>query len=321
MTTRRQWLQGIGAAVGSLGLAPIGVRAAAQDRPSASALIERAIPKTGERLPIIGLGSSATFAQVASREDVSALREVLARMVELGGRVFDTAPGYGASEETAGRIAQELGLASRLFWATKLNVAPWGGGTADPAAARRQIDASFARIGRSVIDLIQIHNMGDPRTQLPLLRAVKDEGRVRYIGATTTFAQQYEALLQTMRSEPLDFIGTNYAIDDRDAERTILPLAQERGIAVLVYAPFGRTRLWRRVAGRSVPDWAREFDAYSWAQFFLKFAASHPAVTAVTPATSRAENMADNMGAARGRLPDAAMRRRMIELVDSLPGA
>jgi len=323
MKTRRQWLQRIGAAAGSLALAPVGVRAAeaARNEPPAGTLIERTIPKTGERLPIIGLGSSATFAQVASREDVSALRDVLARMVELGGTVFDTAPGYGASEETAGRIAQELGIAPRLFWATKLNVAPWGGGTAEPAAARRQIEASFARVGKRTIDLIQIHNMGDPRTQLPILRALKDEGRVRCIGATTTFAHQYEALQQTMRSEPLDFIGTNYAIDDRDAERTILPLAQERGIAVLVYAPFGRTRLWRRVAGRSVPDWAREFDAYSWAQFFLKFAASHAAVTAVTPATSRAENMADNMGAARGRLPDAAMRRRMIELVDSLPGA
>ncbi|NLZ41606.1 MAG: aldo/keto reductase [Comamonadaceae bacterium] len=321
MTTRRQWLQRIGAAAGSLGLVPIGARAAAQDQPSTGALIERAIPKTGERLPIIGLGSSATFSQLAGREDAGALREVLARMVELGGRVFDTAPGYGASEETAGRIAQELGIAPRLFWATKLNAAPWGGGTADLAAARRQIDASFARIGRSVIDLIQIHNMGDPRTQLPLLRALEDEGRVRYIGATTTFAHQYEALLHAMRSEPLDFIGTNYAIDDRDAERTILPLAQERGIAVLVYAPFGRTRLWRRVAGRGVPAWAGECDAHSWAQFFLKFAASHPAVTAVTAATSRAENMADNMAAARGRLPDEAMRRRMIALVDSLPAA
>ncbi len=284
-------------------------------------LITRAIPKTGERLPIVGLGSSATFSQAARTEDVAALRDVLARMVALGGTVFDTAPAYGASEEVAGRIAQELGIAQRLFWATKLNVAPWGGGAADPAAARRQVETSFRRIGRPAIDLVQVHNLGDLRTQVPMLRALKDQGRVRYIGVTTTFEGQHDELLHTMRSEPIDFIGTNYAIDDRGAERAILPLARERGIAVLVYAPFGRTRLWRRVAGRSVPDWAREFGAVSWAQFFLKYVATHPAVTSVTPATSRPQNMSDNMGAATGALPGEAMRRRMIALVESLPAA
>ncbi len=241
-------------------------------------------------------------------------------MVELGGTVFDTAPAYGASEEVAGRIAQELAIAPRLFWATKLNVA-WGGGPADPAAARRQLETSLRRIGKPVIDLIQIHNLGDMRTQLPLLRELKAQGRVRYIGVTTTFESQYVELVRTMRDEPIDFIGTDYAIDDRHAEETILPLARDRGIAVLAYAPFGRTRLWRRVAGRPVPEWAREFDAHSWAQFFLKYLASHPAVTAITPATSRPDNMADNMGAAMGRLPDEAMRRRMIALVEALPAA
>src|SRR5690606_8685700 len=142
-----------------------------------------------------------------------------------------------------------------LFWATKLNVAPRGG-AADPAAARRQLEASFERIGKPVIDLIQVHNMGDVRTQLPMLRELKEKGRVRYIGVTTTFESQYEELVRTMQSEPIDFIGTDYAIDSRDAERSILPLARERGIAVLVYAPFGRTRLWRRVAGRQLPAWA-----------------------------------------------------------------
>jgi len=281
-------------------------------------LITRAIPASGQQLPIIGLGSSATFAQVARGEDAAALRAVLARMLELGGAVFDTAPQYGASEEVAGRIAQELGMADKLFWATKLNVARRGG-TADPAEARKQIEASFNRIGKRVIDLIQVHNMGDVRTQLPILREYKAQGRVRYIGITTTFDNQYADLIQTMRSEPLDFIGTDYAIDGRDAEQTILPLARDRGIAVLVYAPFGRTRLWRRVLSRKVPDWAAEFGANTWAQFFLKYVASHPAVTAITPATSRADNMADNMGAAAGPLPDEATRKRMIALVDDLP--
>ena len=342
MTTRRDWLRGIGATAGMLALVPGAARGTdtarstdaakgadgargdehARGAPAARAEpITRAIPKTGERLPIVGLGSSATFSQVARNEDVGALREVLVRMTALGGTVFDTAPAYGASEEVAGRIAQESGIARRLFWATKLNVAPWGGGAADPAAARKQLETSFARIGKPVIDLVQVHNLGDLRTQLPILRQAKEQGRVRYIGVTTTFEGQYVALLRTMRGEPIDFIGMNYAIDDRDAERAILPLARDRGIAVLVYAPFGRTRLWRRVAGRTVPEWAREFDASSWAQFFLKYVASHPVVTSITPATSRPENMSDNMGAAFGRLPDDAMRKRMIELVESLPAA
>jgi aryl-alcohol dehydrogenase-like predicted oxidoreductase len=308
MTTRREWLQRMAAAGALLAL----------ESRAQPALITRPIPSTGERLPIVGLGSSATFAQVARSEDAAALRAVLARLVELGGTVFDTAPAYGASEEVAGRIAQELGIAQRLFWATKLNVAGRSG-SADPAAARRQLEASLRRVGRTAVDLVQVHNMADVRTQLPILREYKDRGLVRYIGVTTTFEGTYEELVQTMRNEPLDFIGTDYAIDERHAEKTILPLARDRGIAVLVYAPFGRTRLWARVRGREVPDWAREIDADSWAQFFLKFVASHPAVTAITPATSRPANMADNMGGARGRLPDEAMRKRMIEHVEALP--
>ncbi len=298
MTTRREWLQAVAA-----------LAAAHSTKISANTeIITRPIPATGERLPIVGLGSSASFAQVARGEDIGALRAVLERMVSLGGRVFDTAPAYGAAEEVAGRIAQELGITQRLFWATKVN-----------AAARRQLETSFRRIGKPVIDLVQIHNMADVRGQLPILREYKAQGRVRYIGVTTTFEGQYAELEQTMRNEPIDFIGTDYAIDDRQAEERLLPLARDRGIAVLVYAPFGRRRLFRRVAGRKLPEWAAELDAGSWAQFFLKYAASHPAVTAITPATSRPENMADNMGGARGRLPDEALRKRMIQFVEALP--
>jgi aryl-alcohol dehydrogenase-like predicted oxidoreductase len=312
MKTRREWLFGM---AGAGGLLALDARLALA---SGAKLITRAIPRSGERLPIVGLGSSATFAQAARSEEVAALRAVLGKMVELGGTVFDTAPAYGASEEVAGQIAQQLGIEKKLFWATKLNVAGWGGGTADPDAARRQLETSFRRAGKPVIDLVQVHNMGDLRTQLPILREYKEKGRVRYIGVTTTIERQYDDLVRLMKSEPIDFIGTDYAVDERHAERTILPVAQDRGIAVLVYAPFGRTRLWQRVKGRQLPDWARELDANSWAQFFLKYVASHPAVTAITPATSRVANMADNMGAAVGRLPDAAMRKRMIELVEGL---
>jgi diketogulonate reductase-like aldo/keto reductase len=163
--------------------------------------------------------------------------------------------------------------------------------------------------------------MGDARSPLPILRQAKAKGRVRYVGVTTIFESRQDELLRTMRSEPIDFIGTNCATDDCDAERTILPLARDRGIAMLVYAPLGGMRLWRRVAGRSVPEWVREFGAVSRAQFFLKYVASHPVVTAITPATSRPENMADNMGAAIGDLPDEAMRKRMVTPIEGFPAA
>ncbi len=314
---RRTWLQTTLAAASTSALSSAWAQTLANTGP----LITRPIPSSGQRLPIIGLGSSATFAQVARSEDREALKNVMAKMVELGGTVFDTAPSYGASEEVAGKIAQDLGIAQKLFWATKLNVAPRGGGAADAAAARAQLEMSFKRIGKPVIDLVQIHNMGDVQTQLPILREAKEKGRIRYLGITTTFSNQYDSMIDTMRSQKIDFIGTNYAIDDLFAEKTILPLAQERGIAVLVYAPFGRTRLWSRVKGQAVPEWAKEFDATTWAQFFLKFVASHPAVTCITPATSRVSNMIDNMAGGVGRLPDAAMRKRMIQLIDSLPNA
>jgi aryl-alcohol dehydrogenase-like predicted oxidoreductase len=206
-----------------------------------------------------------------------------------------------------------------VFWATKLNVAGFGGGPADPARARQQLDTSFRRLGRDKIDLIQVHNVGDPATQLPILAEAKSAGRLRYLGVTSTFKPQYATLERLMRNEKLDFIGIDYAVDNLDAEKTMLPLAQERGIAVLGYMPFGRTRLWDRVKGHEVPAWAAEFGATTWAQFFLKFAGSHPAITVVTPATSRAEHMLDNMVAAHGRLPDQAERKRMVELIESLP--
>lgn len=316
MMNRRTWLR-TAAAVASASTLP---QVWAQSLTGSGQLITRAIPTTGERLPIIGLGSSATFAQVARTEDHDALKAVLAKMVELGGKLFDTAPSYGASEEVAGKIAQELGINKKLFWATKLNVAPRGG-KAEVAAARKQLEASFKRIDRSVIDLIQVHNMGDVTTQLPILREAKQQGRIRYLGITTTFENQYAELIETMRTQQVDFIGTNYAIDDLFAEKTILPLAKERGIAVLVYAPFGRARLWARVKGQQVPDWAKEFDATTWAQFFLKFVASHPTVTCITPATSRVANMVDNIGGGIGRLPDEAMRKRMIDFISGLPNA
>jgi aryl-alcohol dehydrogenase-like predicted oxidoreductase len=314
MPTRRECLALTANACAVLALQPRLI--AAQQR---GALITRPIPSTDEPLPIIGCGSSATFSQAAGNEDAEAVRSVLRAMIEHGGSVFDTAPGYGASEEFAGKIVGEMDAHDEIFWATKLNVAGFRGGTADPVAARAQVAASFDRLGREKIDLIQVHNVADLATQFPILRELKQQGRVRYIGTTSTFKPQYETLERFMRDETPDFIGIDYAVDNLSAEERIFPLARERKIAVMVYMPFGRTRLWERVKGHEVPAWANEFGAETWAQFFLKFAASHPAVTVVTPATSRAEHMIDNMTAARGRLPNEEERRRMVELIGSLP--
>jgi aryl-alcohol dehydrogenase-like predicted oxidoreductase len=313
MMDRRAWLKHALAAGAALGLAP---RIAATAAP---ALLRRPIPSSGEQIPVIGLGSAATFRSAAEGEDAEGLAAVLRTLVDGGGSVFDTAPSYGESEEVAGRLARQHGLTRNLFWATKVNVAPRGGGGADPAAARAQIEESFRRVGTPAIDLIQVHNLGDVPVQLGILKELKAAKRLRYLGVTSTSEPQYPRLLQVMREEPLDFIGVDYAVDNREVEREILPLAQERGIAVMVYVPFGRTRLFRRVAGRPLPDWAAEFDAASWAQFFLKFVVGHPAVTVVTPATSRASHMADNLGGGSGRLPGAALRARMVEFVEALP--
>jgi aryl-alcohol dehydrogenase-like predicted oxidoreductase len=311
--TRRDWLAMTLGASASLALNPVSLFG--QQR-----LLTKAVPSSGQMLPVIGLGSSATFAQVARKEDVAELRAVLQALVTGGGTVFDTAPSYGSSEEVAGRIVREAGLMDQVFWATKLNVARQGG-SADVAAAKAQVEASFQRMPKKRIDLIQVHNMGDVKTQLPILKDLKAQGRVRYVGVTTTFEPQYPEIVATMKAEPLDFIGVDYAIDNREVETTILSLARDRGIGVFVYAPFGRTRLFKRVGERPLPDWAAEFDAKTWAQFFLKFALSHPAVTVVTPATSQAKNMVDNLGGGVGRLPDEAMRKRMIAFVDALPSA
>ncbi len=324
MLSRRDWFGatfGVGA---SLALTPSLLRALESSARliQPGDLLKRAVPSTGEMLPAVGLGSSATFQQVARSEDVTALRDVLRTMVEKGATVFDTAPSYGSSEEVAGKLARELSLTDKIFWATKVNVVGRGGdGKADPAAARQQIETSLARIGKQKVDLIQVHNMADVPTQLGILNELKAAGRVRYTGVTTTSERTYPGLLDVMRNESLDFIGIDYAVDNREVEEEILPLAQERKIGVLVYAPFGRTRLWARTSGVEVPAFAKELGINSWAQYFLKFVLGHPAITVVTPATSKPANMIDNLGALTGPLPDEAARKQMVAFIDALPAA
>lgn len=324
--SRRNWLRTTAGAGAALALNPriFETLQTLQSQP----LIQRAIPKTGEQLPVIGLGSADTFSQVALREsrteEYDAIGAVLKALVDGGGTVFDTAYAYGASEQVAGQVAEELGIAERIWWATKVNAARVGGGesgSADPAEARYQIQRSFLRLRRPRIDLFQVHNMGDPPTQLALLKELKALGYVRYIGITTTFEAQYSALVDVMEREPIDFIGIDYAIDHRTPEEVILPLAIEREIGVLVYMPFGRRRMWSRIGERPLPDWAGELDAHTWAQLMLKFVIAHPAVTVACPGTSNPEHMIDNLAAGRGRIPDPDQLERIVRLVESLPAA
>lgn len=315
MLTRRDYLKN-SALLGAACALPGGLLQAIEN----NNLITRAIPKTGEKLPIVGLGSSATFRQVAQSEDVSALADVMQTLLDNGGSVFDTAPSYGASEEVSGQIARDAGTTEKIFWATKVNVARRGGGRADAEKARQQLANSFKYIGKDPIDLIQVHNLADLPTQMPIIQELKEEGHVRYIGTTITQAGRYGELERAMRAYPIDFIGVDYAIDDRVAAESVLPLAEELGIATLIYVPFGRRRLFSRVQGVDVPGWAREFGIDTWGKYFLKYVAAHTATTCVTPATSKPKNMLDNIGAAYGELPDVATRQKMEQFIDALPG-
>ena len=317
MLTRRDWLRITAGAGAALTLDPR-LLAALQSGPVGT----RAIPSSGEQVPVIGLGGRWISAN-SSADELAGHRAVLhalAEGAEGAGRLFDSAAGYGGggSEEYAGQWAAEDGFQDQIFWATKVNVA--GRGSADPAEVRAQIERSFERMRLDVIDLNQVHNMGDPPTQLGVLQEYKESGRIRYIGMTTTSENQYGELAQVMRDYPIDFIGIDYAIDNRVAEERIFPLALDRGIGVLVYLPFGRSRMWQRIGDRSLPEWASEFDAHTWAQFMLKFAVAHPAVTVACPGTGDPEHMVDNLGGGRGRLPTPDHLRRMSQLVESLPG-
>jgi aryl-alcohol dehydrogenase-like predicted oxidoreductase len=331
MVSRREWLE---MTLGAGAVAAISGRAGAQNASRAFAeaaaalqqsVITRAIPSSGEKIPVVGLGTSATFSSLAGRAELAQLKEVMSAMVERGARVFDTAPSYGASEQVGGQIAAELGIADKIFWATKVNAAGGRGGgvspEALPAAARAQIEASFTKLKVAKIDVMQVHNLAQIPIQLPIAREFKQAGRVRYVGVTTTSDNAYQQLIDIMKSEPLDFIGVDYAVDNRGVEEAILPLATEKKIGVLAYVPFGRTSLFRRTANTPLPDWAKDFDAATWAQFFIKYVISHPSITAVTPATSDRAHMLDNIGGGIGKLPDEATRAKMRSFIDALPPA
>ena len=276
-----------------------------------AAIRKRPIPRSGELLPVVGLGTARTF-DVGTDPNLRApLQEVLRLFVERRGSLVDSSPMYGNAETVVGDLAAALGVQKSLFLATKV----WTRGRRQGV---QQMENSMRRMQSQRIDLIQVHNLVDWRTQLNTLREWKEAGRTRYLGATHYLLSAFDDLERIGKEENLDFIEIPYSIETREAERRLLPAAADRGTAVIVHSPFETGGIFRRVRGKSLPSWAAEFDCQSWAQFFLKFILSHPAVTCVIPATRKPKHLVDNMQAGHGRLPDARTRRRMVEHLNQL---
>ena len=277
----------------------------------APTLVARQIPASGERLPVVGLGTYQSFDAGDAALERDPLREVLQLFVQQGGKLVDSSPMYGRSESVIGDLSARLGITERLFMATKV----W---TSGRQAGIRQMEESMRRMGVTRMDLMQIHNLLDWKTHLGTLQQWKAQGRIRYIGITHYHAGAYAELQRLMKTGNFDFVQFNYSIVERDAEAELLPLAQTLGIAVIVNRPFAQASLFARVRGKSVPSWAEAFDCRSWAQFFLKYIIGHPAVTCVIPATAKPDHLLDNMRAGMGRLPDDATRRKMATFMDNL---
>jgi len=276
-------------------------------------LIQKKIPSSGEMIPVIGLGTARRYEEVTSEAEKVPLRETILKFKEVGLKVIDSSPSYGTAEAVVGEIAEGLKIRDSLFLATKVSLRRGG-----KNEGLKQIDQSFKRLRTNKIDLIAVHNLLDTQTQLATLREMKAAGRIRYVGITTSFDNQYGEFEETMKKETLDFVQVDYALDNRDAGTRIIPLAGDRGMAVMINLPFGRGRLFRAVEGKKLPEWAAEFDCTSWPQFFLKYIVSHPSVTCAVPGMAKAEYVVDNVGAARGRLPDAVMRKRMEQFIDGV---
>ncbi len=321
MISRREWLGLTLAAGATLALSPRLLRAAQQQ---GGTLMQRAIPSSGEMLPVISFGARAA--------DPAVLKEILKTLVDNGGKVVDVLHGGPVGEQGARAAAAELGIQNQLFWTTPLSVTvpllPGYTGPplkADAAAVRGALEEKLTKFAAPRIDLVMVGTGVDIPTHLGVLREMKKEGRVRYIGIHhLAFPPKapmppFGELESIMRTEQIDFIGTDYSVGDRRLEETILPLAQERKIGVMAYFPFDRSRIFKRATDTPLPEWAGEFDARTWAQFFLKYVLSHPAVTVARAGTTNPAHMLDNIGGGIGRLPDEAMRKRMAQLVDALP--
>jgi diketogulonate reductase-like aldo/keto reductase len=302
---RRSFLRLMGGLAASLGCYPSALSA------QQAAVIKKAIPSTGERLPVIGMGTSRTFDAGDDPQLQSTLLEVLQIFFDRGGAVIDSSPMYGSAEKVTGDLLKSISIKKSLFAAIKV----WTDGRQEGI---EQMKRSMQLMGVERFDLMQIHNLRDWQVHLETLKAWKSEGKVRYIGITTSHGRFHDELEAILEIEPFDFVQFSYNIANRVVEQRLLPIAAERGMATLINRPFQRGDLFRQVKGKPLPDWADEFDCASWGQFFLKFVVSHPAVTCAIPATSKPHHMMDNMGAGFGRLPDAALRKKMLAHFESL---
>ncbi len=282
------------------------------DAEAAGPQLMRTIPKSGEKIPAVGLGTAHTFNVEREAALVAPRREVVRLFFREGGRVVDTSPSYDASEALAADLIREAGAGDRAFIANKISTR--GGREAGVG----QLNESMRLYRRKMIDLEQVHNLRDTDIHLKTLRKWKDAGRVRYIGVTHFRPSAYEDLEAVIKREPLDFVQFQYNILVRDAERRLLPLCADKGVAVMVNLPYARGRVFRAVKGKGKPGWLKEFGAESWGQFFLKYILSHPAVTVIIPATRKPKHLLDNMGAGRGLLPDAHARQKMVRLWESV---
>ena len=279
--------------------------------PTDAAIGRRRIPASGEMLPLIGVGTSRVFEVGDTPQARSGPREVLGLLRTVGNAMLDTSPMYGTAETVAGDLMAELDARSRLFVATKV----W---TSGREAGIAQMERSLARLRTDRVDLMQIHNLLDWQTHYATLQQWREQGRIRYVGVTHYHAGAHAQLETVMRAVPLDFVQLNYSLAEPEAAQRLLPLAQERGIAVIVNRPFARGELFAMTRGHDLPGWTAEFDCASWAQFFLKWILGHPAVTVAIPGTGKLRHLQDNLAAARGRLPDAAQRTRMQQWIAAL---
>lgn len=301
MPIDRRTFLGISTALATLRAAPAlaAVQAATVEAP-----MRRKIPGTNEQLPVIGMGTADTFNVGRTSEERAPLGEVLAMLLQrIPHAVVDTAPSYGSAEVVTGDLLQAANARRNVFVATKIS--------SGAPNAIEQFTQSRADLRSDVVDLLQVHNLIDWQNNLKLLRQLKAQGKTRYIGITHYREDAHDTLAQILRTEKVDFLQVNYSLAERNAEKTLLPLCEERGVAVLINRPFQDGRLFAAVRGKPLPDWAGEIDCTSWGQLFLKFIVSHPAVTAAIPATSKPKNMADNLGAAFGRMPDTRERARI----------
>lgn len=302
--TRKDFLK-LSVGVGAAAMMPPGLATAA------GPIARRAIPKSGKMLPVVGLGTSRVFDVSGSKEEMAQRRAVLQGLFDGGGSVIDSAPTYGNAETIAGRALHQLGARDKAFIATKIST--WG----DKQDGINQMKGSMARWHTDKIDLMQVHNLKGTDMHLESIREWRDAGRIRYVGITHFREHAHADLEMVIDSEKLDFVQLNYSVLDRNAENILLPLAADKGVAVMVNVPFGRGGLFRLIRGKQVPEWADDFGAKSWGQIFLKYILGHPAVTCIIPGTSKAKHMVDNLGAGIGPLPDAKQRKKIVQLMES----